>query len=156
MDMLRHLQLRRGVPASTIQHQHDLFLWAGTHCCSKGGQFRLKERDGDGGREVEDGATRGGLDKADQIAPLEAMLHWRERPLAVETPDLLEDRLQANAVFVDGPEFDLGVGEGGGNRLDERTEVFLKAACALASACTWRGRGRRRTPPTRARYTQPT
>jgi hypothetical protein len=113
---------------------------------------------------MEDGAPCGGLHKADQGAPLEAVLHWGEGPLPVETPDRVQDRLEPNAVLVDGPELDarLGedmgedMGEGGGDGLDKRAEVFLTASCALASACTWRGRGRRRAPPTRARDTQPT
>lgn len=149
--MLRHPQPQTGMPAGTVEDQYDLFVWAGADRLSKRSQFCFKERDGDGGGEVEDGAASRGLHKADQVAPLKAVLHWRERTLAVETPDLVEDRLQADPVFVDGPEFDLGVGEGGGDGLDERAEVFLKAACAWASACTWRGRGRRRAPPTRAR-----
>lgn len=53
--------------------------------------------------------------------------------LPIETPDCVQDRLEPNAVFireVDGPELDLGLGEGGGGRLDERAEIFLKASWA--------------------------
>ncbi len=52
--------------------------------------------------------------------------------------------LQPDAVLVrrvGGPELDLAVGEGGGDGLDDRADLFLKAACCAASARTWRGRG---------------
>jgi hypothetical protein len=52
------------------------------------------------------------------------VLHRRERPLAVETPDLVQDGLQSDAMFVDGPELDLGLGKGGGDSLNERAEFF--------------------------------
>ena len=91
------------------------------------------------------------MHEAHQVAPLVAVLHGGERTLAVETPDLLEDRLQPDAVFVDRPELDLRVREGGGDLPQERPELFLKASCSAGSACTWRGRGLRRLPSRRTR-----
>lgn len=41
------------------------------------------------------------------------MLHRRDRSLPVETPDLLEDGLEANAVLVDRPQLDRRVRESG-------------------------------------------
>ena len=55
---------------------------------------------------MKDGAARGGMDEADEIAPLVAVLHGSEGALAVETPHLVQDRLQPDAVFVDRPELD--------------------------------------------------
>jgi hypothetical protein len=37
----------------------------------------------------------------------------------------VQDRLQPDAVFVDRPELDLRVGEGGGDLAEERADVFL-------------------------------
>jgi hypothetical protein len=107
MDMLRHAQFGAGVPARPVQDEHDLFACACSHGSGKCRQLHLKERDGDSRGEMEDRATGTGMDKADEVAPRVAVLHRRERPLAVETPDLVQDRLEANAVFVDRPEFDL-------------------------------------------------
>lgn len=149
--MLRHPQPQTGMPVGTVEDQDNLFARTGPHCLSKRGQFCFKERNRDRGSQVEDGTSRGGLDKAHQIAPRKAVLHRRDGTLAVETPDFVQDGLQSDAMFVDGPELDLGLGEGGGDGLDERAEVFLKASCAWASACTWRGRGLRRLPSKRTR-----
>ena len=73
------------------------------------GDFYFKERDVDGGGQMEDGATRGGMDKADEVAPFIAVLHRRERALPVKTPDLVRDRLEADAMLVHRPQFDPGV-----------------------------------------------
>jgi hypothetical protein len=43
------------------------------------------------------------------------VLHWRQGTPAVETPDFVQDRFQANAVFIHRPEFDLCLGKGRGN-----------------------------------------
>jgi len=69
---------------------------------------------------VEDGAPRGGMHEADQIAPFEPMLHGREGALPVEAPDLLQDGFEADPVFVDRPELDLRLGEGRGHRAQQR------------------------------------
>ena len=91
------------------------------------------------------------MHEADEVAPLVAVLHRRDRAFAAEAPDLLEDGLQPDAMLVDGPELDLRLGEGGGDRLDERTDLFLNSACCAASAWTWRGRGLRHAPLRRTR-----
>ncbi len=117
----------------------------------KGGEFGFEERDTHAGGQMKDRAARGGMDKADEIAPLVAVLHGSEGTLPVETPDLVQDRLEPDAVFVDRPELDLRVREGGRDLAEERAELFLKASCAAGSACTWRGRGLRRLPSRRTR-----
>ena len=43
------------------------------------------------------------MDKADQIAPVVAVLHWRERAHPVETPDLMQIWFGADAEFIDCP-----------------------------------------------------
>lgn len=81
------------------------------------------------------------MDDARQVAPLIAVLDWGQGSLAGEGPDALEDGLESDAVLVEGPGLDLRPGEGGCDLAEERTEPPLKAACAVASACTCRGRG---------------
>lgn len=65
------------------------------------------------------------MDKADQVAPLVPMLNRRERPLTIETPDFVQDRLQPDAVLIDRPEFDLRLGEGGRGCPEEWAELFF-------------------------------
>ena len=95
------------------------------------------------------------MDKADEIAPVVAMLDRRNGPLVVKAPDLLQNGLEADAVLIHRPQLHLGCGEGGRYGLDERTDLFLKAAWAAGSAFTCRGRGLRRLPSRRTRYAQP-
>ena len=56
---------------------------------------------------MKDGAARGRMDEADEVAPVVAMLYRRKGTLTVETPDFVQDRFQADAVLVDRPELDL-------------------------------------------------
>jgi hypothetical protein len=151
VQVLGDVQLGTGVPPRAVEDQHDLLGGTGTDGAGEFGELDLEERDVDGGREVEEGLTRGGLDEANQIAPREAVLDRGDRTLAVEAPDLVQDRFQADAVLVGGPELDLGLGVGRGDRSDEGAELFLKAAWAAGSAETWRGRGLRRFPSRRTK-----
>src|SRR5260221_6197815 len=58
---------------------------------------------------MKDGAPRGGMHKADEVAPREAMLDRGQRALAVNTPGLVQDGLEATAMLVDRPELNLRV-----------------------------------------------
>jgi hypothetical protein len=153
VDMLGDAQLEAGMPASAIQDEHDLLLRAGAALTRERGQFHFEERNTDRGGQGKDGTPRGGMDEAHKIAiaPIVAMLHRRGGPLGVEAPYLLEDRLQPDAVLVDGPEFDTRLRVGGRDRLDDRPQLFLQAACCSGSAKTWRGRGLSRLPSKRTR-----
>ncbi len=55
------------------------------------------------------------MHKADEIAPGEAVLHGGDGALANRRPDAAEQRLEANAMFVGRPQFDLSSGKGGGD-----------------------------------------
>ena len=106
MHMVRHMQALRAMPARAIQHQYDLPGWTCTHCDGEGREFRFKERHADRGRQVKDGATGGRMDEAHEVSPLIPMLDRGKRTLVVQTPHLVQDGLQPNAVFVDRPELD--------------------------------------------------
>src|SRR5262249_51859337 len=95
----------------------------------------------DAGGQMPHCAARGGMDEADQIAPLEPMAHDGDRTVSNRRPDPSQERLQADTMLVDSPHLDLGVGEGGRHLPQQRTEVFLKASCSPRSAWAWRGRG---------------
>jgi hypothetical protein len=51
--------------------------------------------------------------KADQIAPFGAVLNGSGGTLAGEHPDLAQEGFESNPMFVDGPQFDRRVWEGG-------------------------------------------
>lgn len=151
VQVLGDAQSGTGVPPRAVEDQHNLLGGTGAHGAGEFGELDLEERDADAGRQMEEGLARGGLNEAHHVAPLKAVLDRGDRAFAVEAPDLVEDRLQPDAVLVGRPEFDGRVGVGRGDRLDDRPELFLNAACAAGSAKTWRGRGLRRKPSRRTK-----
>jgi len=100
---------------------------------------------------MKDGTARGRMDKPDEIPPLVAMLHGRSRSLPVEAPHFVQDWFQADAVLIDRPKLDTRLRVGSRDRLDDRSQLFLNAACCSGSASTWRGRGLSRLPSSRTR-----
>jgi len=120
VDMLGHPQLDAGgFPARAVEHEHELLGGTGSRLAREGGQFHCKDRDTDGGWQIgqmKEGPTRGGMHKADQVAPGKAVLHGGDGALANWRPDAPEQRFEANAMLVGGPQFDLRLREGGGDR----------------------------------------
>ena len=155
MDLLGHAQLGAGMPAGAVEDQHDLLLRPGANLAGEGGQLGREAGDAEGGGQGEARAARRRLDEADDVAPRVTVRHGRAGALPVAAPDLVQDRLQPDAVFVGGPELDARLGVRGGDGLDERPALLLQAACASGSAGTCRGRGLRRFPSKRTRYAQP-
>src|SRR6516164_5392995 len=90
--------------------------------------------------------TRRRMDEVHLGALRIAVLDRSHRALDIEPPPCVQDELQPNAVLVDGPELDLRVRGGARDRAEERADLFLKASCWAASACTWGVRGLRRLP----------
>jgi hypothetical protein len=126
VDVVRDPQALGAVPACTIQYQHDLLLGSGSHLPGKGSQLGLEHRDVHAGGQMKDGPAWGGMDKAYHVAPFIAMLHGGTQTLAVATPDLVQDRLESNAMFVDGPQLDAGLWERWGDLAQERTQTRLE------------------------------
>jgi len=100
MHMLGHAQPHALVTVGAIQDEDDLFDRTGADLAGKGRQFHLEEWDADRRGQMKDGAPRGGMDKPHEVAPLEVVLDWCEWALPVETPDLVQDRLQSDAMLV--------------------------------------------------------
>jgi hypothetical protein len=65
---------------------------------------------------MEDGPARGGMDKADEVAPGEAMANQGNRAPATGRPDPPPQGLEPDAMFIDRPQFDLRVRNRGGDR----------------------------------------
>jgi hypothetical protein len=81
MDMVRHAQLHAGVPAGAVEDEHHLLAGTRADLAGEFRQLHLKEGNTDGGRQMEDGPTRGGMHKSDEIAPGIAVLDGGDRPL---------------------------------------------------------------------------
>jgi hypothetical protein len=142
VDVLRHVHLGTRVPAGAVQHQHDLLARAGADLPREGLQLGLEEPDADARGQMENRAPRGGMDEADQVAPLVAVLDRGSGSLAGEAPDLVQDRLEADAMLVDSPRLDARGGEGRRYIPAELADPPLNVACSAGSAArTWRGRG---------------
>ncbi len=155
MDVLGHAECDAGMPAGPVEDEHDLLVRPSADRPREVGQLRREEFGAHCGGQLPNRAARGWVDKADQVAPLVAVLYRGNGPLAGEDPDLLELRLEADAVLVHRPEFDLGVGERGRYLAQERPKFFLKVAWVSASAWTWRGRGTSRRAFKRCKYSHP-
>lgn len=134
--MLRHAQPLAGMPARLVQHQHNLLAWPCADRVRKGGELCLKEGDRDTCGQMPDGAARGGMDEADQIAPAVAVLDDRYRPLANRRSHPPDQRLEPNAMLIHRPQFHLGLWVSSGYRLDKRADLFLKASCSSEAAAT--------------------
>jgi len=141
MHMVRHLQPEAGVPPSAIQHEDNLLVGAGANLARELRQLDLEERDGDTRGQMKECPSRGGMDKANQVAPGKAVLHRGHWTLTDWRPDAAQQRFQANTMFIGGPNFDLGVGKRGGDRLDQRPQLFLNVSCCSGSAKACCGRG---------------
>ena len=57
VHMVGDAQVDAGVPAGPVEHQHNLLAGSGADLAGECGEFHLKERDADGGGQMEDGAT---------------------------------------------------------------------------------------------------
>ena len=128
-------------PARPIEHQHDLLVGASTRLARELGQLHCKHGDADGGGQMKERPTGGGMDEADEVAPGKAVLHHRHRPLTDRRPDAPQERLQADAMLIGRPQLDLGVGERRRHCLQQRPYFFLKLSCCSVSTSAWRGRG---------------
>lgn len=115
MDVVRNPEANAGMPAGAIEDQYDLLGGTGSHLARELGELDFEEGDAHRGGQVKDGPPGGGMDETHQVAPGEAVLHGGDGALANRRPDAAEERLEANAVFVGRPEFDLGSGKGGGD-----------------------------------------
>ena len=85
--------------------------------------------------------ARGGPDEAVQIKPLVAVMAAGGRTAAAWRPDLAQDRFQAEAVFIERPDFDRNRRLGALELADAGLELFLNRACSYRLALGLAGRG---------------
>ena len=70
MDLLGHPELETGMPSRSVEHQHNLLTGTGSDFLGEGSEFDGKQLQVHTGRQMEDGPTRGRVDKTDQVAVL--------------------------------------------------------------------------------------
>src|SRR5258708_29228752 len=114
------------MPAGLIEDQHELLGGTGARLARKGGEFGLEEGDAHARRQMKQRPTRRRMDKAHEVAPFVAVLDRSEGTVPVDTPDLVQKWLQANAVFVDRPQLEGTVREGRGDFAEERAQSRLE------------------------------
>jgi len=141
-EAVGHDQVRRGVPAGVVELKHDDALASRPGLAGKQPQERLKERLGHAIRHVPEGLARGRLDEGGDVEPLVAVVAERNRALTLGRPDPAQDRLQADAVLVRGPDLDRRVRVLDRFLGDGLLQLFLNASRSSGEAETgWRGRG---------------
>ena len=141
-DPIQHSQVRCGVPAGTVQPEHDDAILSRPGLTGKQGQERGEERLGDAVRHIPEHLARGRLHEGGDVQPLVAVMTQRDRPLTLGCPHPPDDRLQPNAVLIGGPDFDRLVRVLGRFLRDHRGQLFLNVSHSSGvAAAGWRGRG---------------
>ncbi len=100
----------------TIEHQDNLLGGGGSYFAREFCELDVKNGDADGSGQMKEGASRGGMDKANQMSPRKALLHSDRRPLTNWRPDAPEQRFQADTMFINCPELHLGMRKRRGHR----------------------------------------
>src|SRR5215216_872762 len=105
-EALGHNQVRCGVPAGVVENEHDDPLSSRPGLAGKQRQQRGEERLGDPVRYVPEHLAGDRLHEGGDVQPLVAVVAERDRPLTLGGPHPAQDRLQADAVLVHGPDLD--------------------------------------------------
>src|SRR4030095_4155892 len=122
----------------------------------KQGQERREERLGDAVRDVPDHLAGGRLHEGGHIKPLIAVVAQRDRPLTFGRPHPPDNRLQADAVLIGGPDLDRLIRVLGSRVSDGLLQLFLNASRSSGVApAGWRGRGFWTGQPIAFRASQP-
>src|SRR4051812_13369198 len=141
-EALRHDQVRRGVPAGAVEPEHDDAIPSRPGLARKQRQQRGKERLGDAVRHGPEHLAGDRLDEGGHIKPLVAVVTKCDGPLTLEGPHPPDDRLQADAVLVRGPDLNRFVRVLGPLLGNNPGQLFLNTSRSSGVApAGWRGRG---------------
>lgn len=97
----------------------------------------------------------GGPDEAIKVEPLVAVMAAGAWAASARCPDLAQDRLQPEAVFVERPDLDRNRRFGTLEFADAGLELFLNRTCSYRFALGLAGRGTWRVRSRRRRYSTP-
>ena len=155
-DPVRNSQVRRGVPAGTVEPKHDDAIPSRPSLTGKQRQQRGEERLGDAVRHGPEHLAGDRLDEGGHVEPLVTVVTQRNRPLTLGRPHPAQDRLQPDTMFVGGPDLDRRVRVLGSRLSDGLLELFLNASRSSGVAeAGWRGRGFCTVQPIAVRASQP-
>ena len=140
-NALRNHQIPGDVPAGTVEHQDDVLVGTGADLGGKRRQQRSEQCGVDTVGDEPHDLAAGGSDEAIKIEPLVAVMAAGGRTAAARRPDLAQDRFQAEAVFVERPDFDRDCRFGALELADAGLELFLNRACSYRLALGLAGRG---------------
>ena len=140
-NALRNHQILGDMPARAVEHQDDVLVGTGADLGGERRQERPEQRGVDAVGDEPHDLARGGPDEAVQIKPLVAVMAAGGRTAAAWRPDLAQDRFQAEAVFVERPDFDRERRFGALELADAGLELFLNRACSYRLALGLAGRG---------------
>ena len=129
------------MPARTVEHQDDVLVGAGADLGGERRQERAEQRGVDAIGDEPHDLARGGPDEAVQIEPLVSVMAAGGRTAAAWRPDLAQDRLQSEAVFIERPDFGRDRCVGALEFGDASLEFFLNRACSYRLALGLAGRG---------------
>ena len=129
------------MPARLVEHDHTVLGRTAACKLSEIRQGLIELVVIDLGSNRQKGTSGFGVHETIPVQPLNAMMDRYEGTLSAFGPHTPHKRLQANAMFVFGPQFDGHVGLVLPQRGDEVRERFLKAAWTSGWALAWRGRG---------------
>jgi hypothetical protein len=102
-------ELRTAMPPCPIKHNHKLFGRTSADAFGKVLQGQVHHLDIDPWQEQPNGVSRLRMHEAAHVHPLIACLHDDTRTRSFSHPDAAEQRLEANAMLIEGPEFDTGL-----------------------------------------------
>ena len=140
-NALRNFQILGDMPARAVEHQDDVLVEAGANLGGERRQERAEQRGVDAVGDEPHDLARGGPDEAVQIKPLIAVMATGDGAAAAWRPDLAQDRLQSEAVFVERPDFDRDRRVGALELTDAGLELFLNRPCSYRLALGLAGRG---------------
>src|SRR3954470_22124059 len=129
------------MPASAVEHEDDVFVGAGADLGGERRQQRAEQRGVDAIGDEPHNLAGGGPDEAIEIEPLVAVVATGDGTAAARRPDLAQDRLQAEAVFVERPNFDRAGRFVALKRAQLKLELFLMPACWNSIPLGLAGRG---------------
>jgi len=105
LDAFGDLKVRRDVPSGTIDDQQHRLVAAGADFRGEGSEDGAEQGGVDGVGQEPDDLARGRPHEAVDIEPLVAVMPLGNRAAAPPGPDFAKDRLQAEPLFVKGPDF---------------------------------------------------
>lgn len=105
-NAFRNFQIPGDMPARAVEHQDDVLVEAGANLSGERPQERAEQRSVDAVGDEPHDLARGGPDEAVQIKPLVSVMAAGGWTAAAWRPNLAQDRLQSETVFIERPDFD--------------------------------------------------